>query len=51
MRYPIILWKFAKKAQITFGDVAKGNLLPFGMYEQKQKNYFFNDYKTFFCES
>ncbi len=43
MRYSIILRKFAKRAQLTFGDVAKGtgNLLPFGMNEQKQKDYFF----------
>ncbi len=32
MRYSIILWKFAKRAQRTFGAVAKGNLLPFGTY-------------------
>jgi hypothetical protein len=42
MRYSIILRKFAKRAQITFGAVAKGNLLPFGMQEQKQKENFFN---------
>jgi hypothetical protein len=44
MRYSIILKTFAKKAQITFGAVAKGNLLPFGMYEyeQKQKDYLFD---------
>jgi hypothetical protein len=46
MRYSIILRKFAKRA--TFGAVAKDNLLFFGMQEQKQKDYFFNDYKTFF---
>ncbi len=40
MRYSIILWKFAEMAQITFGDVAKGNLLPFELYEQKEKDYF-----------
>jgi hypothetical protein len=48
MRYSVILWKFAKRAQVTFGDVAKGNLIPFRMHEQKQKHYFFNDFKTFF---
>jgi hypothetical protein len=41
MRYSIILRIFAKRAQITFGAVAKGNLLPFKMYEQKQKDWFF----------
>jgi hypothetical protein len=35
--YSTILQKFAKRAQLTFGAVAKGYLLPFGMYEQKQK--------------
>ncbi len=29
MRCSITLWQFAKRAQITFGTVAKGNLLPF----------------------
>ncbi len=38
MRYTIILRKFARRAQITFGAVAKGDLLPFGMYKQKQKD-------------
>ncbi len=28
MRCSITLWQFAKRAQITFGAVAKGNLLP-----------------------
>ena len=28
-RCSITLWQFAKRAQITFGAVAKGNLLPF----------------------
>jgi hypothetical protein len=37
MRYSIILWKFAKWAQITFGAVATGNLLPFKMYFKKAK--------------
>jgi hypothetical protein len=46
--YSIILHIFAKRAQITFGAVGKSNLLPFGMHEQKQKDYFFNDFKTFF---
>jgi hypothetical protein len=27
----VTLWQFAKRAQITFGAVAKGNLLPFGL--------------------
>jgi hypothetical protein len=39
MRYSITLRKFAKRAQTTFGAVAKGNLLPFGICLQKQKNY------------
>ena len=30
MRCSVTLWKFAKRAQITFGAVTKGNLLPFG---------------------
>ena len=30
MRCSITLWQFAKRAQITFGAVTKGNLLPFG---------------------
>jgi hypothetical protein len=29
MRCSITLWQFAKRAQKTFGAVAKGNLLPF----------------------
>jgi hypothetical protein len=28
MRYSIILRKFAKRAQVTFGGVEKGSLLP-----------------------
>ncbi len=28
VRYSITLWKFAKKVKITFGAVAKGDLLP-----------------------
>ncbi len=48
MRYSIILLKFAKRAQITFGALAKGNLLPFGIYLQKQKDYIYNDYKNCF---
>jgi hypothetical protein len=32
MRYSITVQKFAKRAQITFGGVAKGNLLPSGIY-------------------
>jgi hypothetical protein len=31
MRYSIILRKFAKRAQITFGAFAKANLLPYGI--------------------
>ncbi len=31
MRCSITLWHFAKRAQITFGAVAKVNLLPFGL--------------------
>ncbi len=41
MRYSIILQKFAKRVQIAFGAVAKGNLLHFRMYWWKQKNYLF----------
>jgi hypothetical protein len=37
MRYSITLLKFAKRAQITFGAVSKGNLLLFGIYFKKQK--------------
>ncbi len=29
MRYSITQWQFADRAQITFGAVAKGHLLPF----------------------
>jgi len=29
MRCSITLWQFAKRAQITFGAVSKGNMLPF----------------------
>ena len=29
LRYSVTLWQFAKRAQLTFGAVAKGNLLPF----------------------
>ena len=36
-RCSIILRKFAKRAQTTFGAFAKGNLLPFGMLLQKAK--------------
>jgi hypothetical protein len=42
MRYSITLLKFAKRAQIPFGAFVKGNLLPFGIYDQKQKDYFLN---------
>ena len=48
MRYSIILLKFAKRAHITFGAFAKGNLLPFGIYEQKL---FLMTIRNFFCES
>jgi hypothetical protein len=34
MQYLIILRKFSKKAQTTFGVVAKGNLVPSVMYKQ-----------------
>ncbi len=44
MLYSIFILKFAKRAHITFGAFAKGNLLPFGIYEHKQKDYFFNDH-------
>ncbi len=30
MRCSVTLWQFAKRAQITFSAVTKGNLLPFG---------------------
>ncbi len=32
MRCSVALWQFAIRAQITFGAVAKGNLLPFGLF-------------------
>jgi hypothetical protein len=51
MRYSINLKKFAKRTQITFGAVAKGNLLPFGIYLTKAKSYLFNDYKKFSSKS
>jgi hypothetical protein len=35
MMYSIILWKFAKREQITFGAVAKGNLLPLECMNKK----------------
>jgi hypothetical protein len=31
--------KFAKSAQITFGAIAKGNLLPFAMCFKKQADF------------
>ena len=37
MRYSVNLRQFAKRAQITFGAIAKGNLLPFAMcFKSKQ---------------
>jgi hypothetical protein len=49
LNYP---WKFAKRAQITFGAVAKGNLLPFGMYEKKAKKIpFLMTVRIISCES
>ncbi len=36
MWYSINLKQFVKKAQITFGAIAKGNLLPFAMCFKKQ---------------
>jgi hypothetical protein len=41
MQYSIILWKFAERALTTFGAVGKGNLLPFGINEQKQEDYLY----------
>jgi hypothetical protein len=40
MRCSITLWQFAKGSQITFGAVAKGNLLPFAMCFKKQADFF-----------
>jgi hypothetical protein len=40
MQYSIILPKFAKRAQITFGALAKGNLLPFGISTNAKKTSF-----------
>jgi len=42
MRYSITLRKFAKRAQTTFGAVAKGNLSPFGICLQKQEQVWLN---------
>ena len=50
MRYTIYFWAFAKRAQITFGAFAKGNLLPVGMDEQKQKITFLMTLRRLFCE-
>ncbi len=40
MRYSVNLRQFAKRAQITFGAIAKGNLLPFAMRFKKQADFF-----------
>jgi hypothetical protein len=37
MLYSINLRQFSKRAQITFGAVAKGNLLPFAMFKKGSK--------------
>ena len=50
MRYTINLRQFTKRAQITFGAFAKGNLLPSGVYFKKQKSCLFNDIQVFFLE-
>jgi hypothetical protein len=39
MRYTIYFWAFAKRAQISFGDVSKGNLLTFEKKCKKQSDY------------
>ena len=40
MRYSVNLRQFAKRAQITFGAIAKGNLLPFAVCFKKQADFF-----------
>ncbi len=35
MRYSMNLRQFAKRSQITFGALAKGNLFPFAMFSKK----------------
>jgi hypothetical protein len=37
MQYSIILKQFAKRAQITFGAVAKGNLLPLECVDKSEE--------------
>ncbi len=39
MRYLINLRQFAKRAQITFGAIAKGNLLPLAMRLKKHADF------------
>jgi hypothetical protein len=39
MRYSINLRQFVKRAQITFKDIAKGNLLPFAMCLKKEAGF------------
>jgi hypothetical protein len=39
MRYSINLRQFAKRAQITFGAIAKGNLLTFAMCLKKEEDF------------
>jgi hypothetical protein len=39
MRYSINLRQFAKRAQITFGAIAKGDLLLFAMCFKKQADF------------
>ena len=43
MRYSVDFRQFAKRAQITFGAIAKGNLLPFAMC-LKSKQTFWNNF-------
>jgi hypothetical protein len=36
MRYTIYFWAFAKRAQISFGNVAKGNQISFEKYAKSR---------------
>jgi hypothetical protein len=44
MRCSITLRQFAKSAQITFGAIAIGNLLPFAMCLKKQADFLYESY-------
>jgi hypothetical protein len=48
MRYSINLRHFAKRAQITFGAIAKGNLLTFAMCLEKEADFFKQLYESLF---